>query len=295
MNDTQIKTFLTVCECMNFTEASYKLYTAQSAVSRTISSMEQELGYPLFIRFHQDTRLTAAGIVLRDGLKILYREFCDLTREAERTSMKATGTLAIGFLEGQLLDPKTQELLLRMEEEFPEMRNHIVRSSFGVLVNQLMQAQLDVIFTMDFAVAGVGNLKYVPVRSLKQYLLIPKQHPRLGAKHLTLSDFKDEPFISVKAFDAPQLTPLIRDSCEKAGFEPKIVEVDSLSEALLWTETGRGIGIFNEYYSACFSPLLEKLSLPEFPARQMVLAWDPKNSNPLIPALVARTSESSVG
>ena len=291
MNDTQIKTFLTVAECMNFTEAAYQLYTAQSAVSRTISSMEQELGYPLFIRFHQDTRLTAAGIVLRDGLKILYREYCDLTREAERASMKASGTLAIGFLEGQLMDPDTQRVLLTMEEELPEMRNHIVRSSFGNLVNQLLREQLDVIFTMDFAVEGIRNLKYIPVRALKHYLLITKNNPLTQKQDLKLNDLEDELFISVKNFDAPLLTPLIKESCLKAGFNPKIVEVDSLSEALLWTETGRGISIFNEYYSACYSPLLEKYFFPEFPERQMVLAWDPKNGNPLIPHLVSRVEK----
>lgn len=261
---------------------------AQSAVSRTISSMEQELGYPLFVRFHQDTRLTAAGVVLRDGLQILYREYCDLTREAEKASKRASGTLAIGFLEGQLMDPQTQQTLLEMEKELPEVRNHIVRSSFGNLVNQLMREQLDVIFTMDFAVEGIGNLKYVPVRTLKHYLMIPKSNPLVAKKDLKLSDFREEQFISVKNFDAPRLTALIQESCRKAGFEPKVVEVDSLSEVLLWTETGRGIGIFNEYYSACFSPLLERYEFPEFPERNMVLAWDPKNGNPLIPNMVAR-------
>lgn len=290
MNDTQIKTFLTVAKCMNFTEASYQLYTVQSAVSRTISGMEQELGYPLFARFHQDTRLTSAGLVLYEGLKKLYGQYQDLQREAERAYMQVTGTLAIGFLEGQLLDPATQEILLVMEQNYPDVRTHIVRSSFGQLNQQLLNNQLDVIFTMDFAEEGVDGVKYVPVQSFPHYLMIPKQNPLIRKTNLTLYDLRDETFIGIKPYDTPNLTPLLKASCRQAGFEAKVVEVDTLSEALLWVETGRGVSAFNEYYSACYSPLLEQRAFPEFPDRKLVLAWNPKNLNPLIPVIAKLAS-----
>ena len=288
MNETQVKTFLTVAECLNFTEASYRLYTAQSAVSRTISAMEQELGYPLFIRLHQDIRLTAAGIVLRDGLEILYREYSELKKTAERANMELNGTLAIGFPEPMLMDAQIQGILTGLQRDLPEVRNHLLRADFGNLVSDLLTGRLDAIFTLETAVAGIQDLRYVPAQALQQYLLIPKDNPLLVRKSLKLSDFWHEEFISLQPSEVPQLSAMIRSVCLAAGFDPVIREVETRSDALLWVETGRGVGVFTEYDFACFSPLLEKRVFPELPPQNLVLAWCPRNTNPLLPEIVGR-------
>ena len=51
MTTAQIEYFLAVATCLNFTEASKKLFVAQSSLSRNIASLEEELGLrKLFIR-----------------------------------------------------------------------------------------------------------------------------------------------------------------------------------------------------------------------------------------------------
>ena len=48
--DTQLKTFLCVCETLNFTRAAQQLFLTQPAVSQHIQALEKRYGQPLFCR-----------------------------------------------------------------------------------------------------------------------------------------------------------------------------------------------------------------------------------------------------
>ena len=48
MLDFRMKTFLTVCESMNFTHAAESLHLTQPAVSQHIKYLEEIYGAPLF-------------------------------------------------------------------------------------------------------------------------------------------------------------------------------------------------------------------------------------------------------
>ena len=50
MTFLQIQYFLKTAECMSFSQAAQQLYVTQPSVSRQIKQLEQELGYPLFVR-----------------------------------------------------------------------------------------------------------------------------------------------------------------------------------------------------------------------------------------------------
>ncbi len=58
------KNFYYVTETNSFSEAAALLFVSQSAVSQSIKSLEQKLGYPLFIRSTKKIRLTPAGELL---------------------------------------------------------------------------------------------------------------------------------------------------------------------------------------------------------------------------------------
>ena len=61
MELTQLRAFRTVAETLNFTRAAERLNLTQSAVSRQIGALEDELGEPLFVRGRRVVRLTAFG------------------------------------------------------------------------------------------------------------------------------------------------------------------------------------------------------------------------------------------
>ena len=74
MNTDQLKSFIQVAENLNFARAAEILKITQSAVSRQIHSLEDELGAKLLHRTTRTVTLTPAGIsFLEDAKNIMGR------------------------------------------------------------------------------------------------------------------------------------------------------------------------------------------------------------------------------
>lgn len=61
MEMSQLRTFRTIAETLNFTRAAERLHLTQSAISHQIKALERELGEPLFIRAKRGVKLSPAG------------------------------------------------------------------------------------------------------------------------------------------------------------------------------------------------------------------------------------------
>ena len=61
MTQTQINCFLAVARERSFTRAANSLYISQPAISRSISKLEDELGFQLFERRESALTLTTHG------------------------------------------------------------------------------------------------------------------------------------------------------------------------------------------------------------------------------------------
>src|SRR5260221_12393110 len=59
-----LKGFEAAARNLSFTKAAAELYVTQSAVSRQVKTLEEQLGVALFRRHHRDLRLTAEGQTL---------------------------------------------------------------------------------------------------------------------------------------------------------------------------------------------------------------------------------------
>ena len=66
----QIRYFLSVADLGGFTPAAAALFVAQPALSRQIAQLEEELGFPLFIREPRGVRLTEAGALFRQRVGV---------------------------------------------------------------------------------------------------------------------------------------------------------------------------------------------------------------------------------
>src|SRR5258708_32531811 len=60
-----LKGFDAAARHLSFTRAAEELFLTQSALSRQIKTLEDEIGVPLFERGHRELKLTPAGETLR--------------------------------------------------------------------------------------------------------------------------------------------------------------------------------------------------------------------------------------
>ena len=64
MNQLQISCFLAAAQADSFAQAADSLYLSAPTFGRHISSLEKELGFPLFLRGWKNCNLTPAGEIM---------------------------------------------------------------------------------------------------------------------------------------------------------------------------------------------------------------------------------------
>ena len=74
MEMRQLRYFLAVAECRNFTRAAEKMHVSQPSLSIQISALEDELSVPLFDRLGRQTCLTEAGRLFHEHAERIIRE-----------------------------------------------------------------------------------------------------------------------------------------------------------------------------------------------------------------------------
>lgn len=109
-----LKGFEAAARHLSFTRAAQELFLTQSAISREIKTLEQQLGQPLFQRAHRGLRLTDAGLTLYravgEALMLIEQATGRLT--STRTTETLTVTTSVP-LASMWLVPKLQRFFQR--------------------------------------------------------------------------------------------------------------------------------------------------------------------------------------
>src|SRR5688572_31763117 len=106
---------------LNITAAAERLHTSQPGVSKQLKQLEDELGFPIFLRQGRTlTRVTPAGKrVIDRALKIL-KEVQSIKRLADEQKGDGRGSLAIGTTHTQARYV-LPEVIRRFRERYPQV------------------------------------------------------------------------------------------------------------------------------------------------------------------------------
>ncbi|MHC9246071.1 LysR family transcriptional regulator [Aeromonas jandaei] len=92
-----LKAFVTLGEVLHFGQAAVRQHVTQSALSKQIRRLEEELGGELFDRNASTTRLTGLGRALYEDARAVVIQSEQLSRTARDVLAGNVGTLRIGF------------------------------------------------------------------------------------------------------------------------------------------------------------------------------------------------------
>ena len=113
-----LKGFDAAARHLSFTRAGEELFLTQSALSRQMQTLEEQLGAPLFERRHRALRLTEAGQVLQLAAKTMLDELTHAVAKIRREQSVAPLTISTGIPFASLwLLPR----LPRFRERHPEV------------------------------------------------------------------------------------------------------------------------------------------------------------------------------
>ncbi len=282
MTTTQMEYFCEAAHCLNFTTAAQRLYITQSTLSRSISSLERELGLQLFERKNNVLTLTPGGEILRLTFEQVW-DTLDIQIERARTANSAgTPGLSLGLLRGEMAPLTLAAALKRYRTYYPDIPVSIVMDSTENLRNSLENQQLDA------AIQPVYSLKdsvHLGRRSLFQFrycLAMQAGAPLSNRQELSLLDCRNLTIISVKREFSDWMTESILGYCNALGFMPNYLEAPDINTQIMWLESGLGVALLTEQHHDFSNPLLHFAYLTDVPPLELDYVWSQQNTNPAI-------------
>ncbi len=228
-----------VIQCqMNISESARTLHTSQSGVSRYLGMLEEELGTQIFVR--EDNRLvglTRAGTeiakvarrMLQDAQMLKCIASCDRSDEL---------TIATAHSHARYTLPAVIEKFM---VSHPNVRIRLLQGSLHEITKWTLDG------TADFLIATapselVDKLALVPCRESHRIIIVPKGHPLLRVKQVTLRKLAEYPFI---AYDQNfTMRTLLTEHFRREGLTPNIVLSAADSEVMkTYVRTGIGIAV----------------------------------------------------
>lgn len=283
MNTTQIKCFLTLAETLNFTRAAERLYISQPALSRQISTLEQEINSLLFIRDQKSVRLTPAGTLLAGELGEIQSSLDELIARVRTVGMGYTGTLTIGVLEGQWMGEEFTGLYRRFMDSYPNIDFRMGQGSFGTLRRQLDSGEIDIAITLSFDVAGLEQYVSRPLFPDQAVFAISRERPLARKEHITFADLISETLLVISPEDCRVGSELVFNDLREQGLKaPPIRYAPNLSTVMLWVEAGLGVGIINHQSNLARNPNVRLISEIPLQDASPCLVWRRDNLNPAI-------------
>lgn len=183
----QLKYFVMSAEYLNFSEAAKHLYITQSTLSQQIKQLENELGFPLFLRNSRHIILTEAG---EEFLPFAQKTIQDAEDGVQRLfdlqNVKA-GTLRVGVTYS--LSSVLTEGLLRFMKQYPDVKLEICYETVNSLLVLLKARKLD--FVLSYK--PVNEMPEIDTISLFENSLsavVSSSHPLAERKKITLSELQ---------------------------------------------------------------------------------------------------------
>ena len=140
MLDFRMDTFLTVCQCMNFTRASEKLNITQPAVSQHIRFLEKHYNTKLFRYEGKKLRLTGAGEILRNASLTMMHDEQSIQDEMRRTEEEQEIRFGATRTVGDALMGRILENYLK---RYPDAKIHMEVENTRDLLSRLDNGEID--------------------------------------------------------------------------------------------------------------------------------------------------------
>ncbi len=224
-------------------DAAAELHVAQSAVSRQISNLEQELGVDLFFREGRNIRLTPVGRIYLEHVKIAIIELDKAKQEVYEYLNPETGTIRLGF-PTSLAAKTLPSVISAFRKDHPQIGFQLRQGTVHELTNAVVQGHIDLAFVSPVP-GQQKDLKGHIFFTEKVLALLPQSHPLSDQSQLRLGQLRHDPFVVFR--NGYILRDLIMRSCQQVGFSPRIAfegeDVDTIKGLV---SAGLGVSMLPE-------------------------------------------------
>ena len=265
-----LRYFVVTAQELNITRAAEKLNMSQPPLSNQIKTLEEELGFKLFIRGKRHLQLTSEG-------SLLYRRAVQILELAEKTKTEfealgggLSGRICLSMVEGRA-PFLAARWIAGFHEEYPLVKYSLWNGSGDDAIDRLNKGLADL--ALIAAPYDTEHLSGIPVGGEPWVAIIPRDHSlaQTEGPEIPLSALAGEPLIIPSRRSRVEA---INRWFKEVDCEPNILcEMSYYLDAVALAEQNVGIGIFPQTTYTPNALVVSKVIVQ--PARKVeyVLVW----------------------
>lgn len=214
MEFKQLRSFIEVVHCGGFTQAAKTLHISQSAVSKQIAQLEQDVGQPLLERQASQLHLTAAGRIVLERGEALLRQRQALLNELDDLGQMGRGELRLGL---PMLGSDTlfAGLFAEYRRRYPNITIQLLEGGSRNIEQAVANGELELGGSLT---PSDPAFEYQPFCNEPLDAMLAAGHELAGLQQVRLKQLAQTPFLLYQRSFV--LNDRLLKACQQQGFTP---------------------------------------------------------------------------
>lgn len=279
----QFNYLITIVETGGFIAASEKLFIAQSALSRQIKNLEEELGFEIFDRSEKKIKLTPAGEALYKSLKTNIDHLKSSIVSAQSISRGEGRIIKIAHSSSIVLDQNKLEVFEQLcDANMIDIEMNTLSSELQL--EYLLNGTIDLGFIRPPIYHNLNEVNSISLYTAPLYVAAHSSDPFLSEKEsVSIRELEQLNFVSLPHKGRGGLSYLAANLCLVNGFSPKRTRIYSRKRSQLeLVANGFGICIVPEEFKVILPNNVKLIPIKDENALSEVkLIWK-KEQDPVV-------------
>ena len=241
MDIKRLKYFCSVAKNLSFSKAAKENYMAQAAMSRYISSMEEELGFKLFARNRSKVELTPAGAEFYKYAVTLVDDYMLAQQGGMEIASAGKGWFTIGF--GGFDIQYVRQYVPGFIRENPDITVSLKEYNYDSIVEALLARECSAVFCPSARLSKHNELRRLVTSKENSVVAVGVEHPLYAKDQVHPEELNGQTFIC--AFDTSHSwfqLQMLEYTCSIYGVTPgRRIYTNTALSLLTLVEMNQGI------------------------------------------------------
>ncbi len=258
----QIEHFIAVAEALHFRRAAQLTNVAQPALSRSVQTLENELGFQLLARNNRNVKLTAAGEEFLAGSTQIIKSINALVSRAQLANQTEYCGLRVGYTYIAMAG-KLRQFISNFEAQNSSIKINPLPANSTEQLEQLHREQLDVCFiTGSTTPTTIKALDSIVVQENAFSVIVNENHPLANKQSISVDELRDEKIMFSSQQVNSKFNQHVRLFLNEAQINPEIEYVEQNHAGIIGlVNLGRGAYIATEGFGCLYAKGLKTLRL----------------------------------
>ncbi len=240
MDKLNAEVYIKVVETGSFKKAADELGYTQAGISYIISTMEETIGLPLFIREHHGVRLSPEGEALLPHFQNLLIWEHNFTQHIGELKGLDSGTIRVQIFDSISIH-WIPSIIRKFHDDYPGITIELVSEEDSRKAEEMvLSGQVDCGF---FLTTVKSDIDHFPLLEESLKAIVPLDHPMAKYDKFPIARIGDFPYIGMKYDDHTGINNIFKEK----GIHPQLAfSMDNDFAAIAMASKGHGYCIFPE-------------------------------------------------